>query len=56
MMPSQKDLLINNILAEVCKSTDISREQYIPWLKSEIGMTDEDITYLKAVNCLPEPC
>lgn len=52
---TREEQIINNILAEVCKCCDIPEEQYIPWLTEEIGLTEEEIGRLQAVNCLPMP-
>lgn len=47
--------LINNILSDICNVTDIPKGQYIPWLKSEVGMTESEIKELKTEGLLPMP-
>lgn len=49
------DIIINNILTEIALKTDMEKEQWISWLKFEVGLTDEDIYHLKKVGCFPEP-
>lgn len=53
--PSREDIIINNILSEICSCTPIKEDQYLPWLKLEIGLSDAEIDHLKEVNCLPMP-
>ena len=52
---TREEQIINNILAEICKCCDFPSDQYIPWLKEEVGLTDTEIERLQAVNCLPMP-
>lgn len=49
-------IIINNLLTEIIDKTCMADqpEMYIPWLKSEIGMTDEEIAELKALDRFPE--
>lgn len=54
-MPERKDIIINNLLREICDYTDIRKEQYLSWLKLEIGLTEDEIIHLKKMDCLPEP-
>lgn len=53
--PERRDIILNNILAAICDATEIQKQQWIPWLKTEVGMTDDEISHLKEVNCFPEP-
>ena len=54
-MADRKDIIINNLLSEICSKTDIPREDYLPWLRTEIGLSDEDIDDLINEGCLPFP-
>ena len=49
-------VIINNLLTEIIEKTCMAEqpEAYIPWLKTEIGMTDEEIEELKTLNRFPE--
>lgn len=49
-------VIINNLLTEIIEKTCMADQpdMYIPWLKTEIGMTDEEIEELKALNRFPE--
>lgn len=51
----RRNLLIHNILCEICDKTDIPKEQYEPWLKLEVGMREDEIEELKALELFPEP-
>ena len=53
--PTRNEIIINNILSQVCSFTEMPEDQYLPWLKLEIGLSDEEIDHLKEVNCLPMP-
>lgn len=55
MNPSRLEIIINNLLDNICKYTDITKEQYEDWLESEVGLTKEEIQHLKEVDCFPEP-
>ena len=48
-------VLINNILSEVSKTTNMTPEEYTEWLKDEVGFADEEIDDLKELDCLPSP-
>lgn len=52
---TREEIIINNILSQVCECCDIPNEQYIPWLTEEVGLTEAEIERLQAVNCLPMP-
>ena len=54
-MSQRESILINNLLSEICKADAIPREQYIPWLKSEVGFTDQEIEDLRNNDLFPEP-
>lgn len=54
-MPERNEIIINNLLSQICDFTEITKEQYLPWLKTEIGLTNNEILHLKEMNCLPEP-
>ena len=54
-IPSKNLILINNLLSAVVSQTEIPKEQYVPWLKSEMGFDDEKIAELKMFGCFPEP-
>ena len=47
-------IIINNLLSQIVDYTDISKEQYIPWLKQEVGLSDTEIKELRDMNCFPE--
>ena len=53
--PDRKNVLINNLLSEICNKTDIPKDQYIPWLKEEVGFTEKELNDLKDNGLLPEP-
>lgn len=55
IIPSQNLILINNLLSAIVEQTDIPKEQYESWLRTEIGMSDDKIRELKQFNCFPEP-
>lgn len=49
-------ILINNILSEVSAHIEWqSEEEYILWLKTEIGFTENEINELKLQDLLPVP-
>lgn len=48
-------ILINNILSEVSKTTNMSTEEYINWLKNEVGFEEVELNDLKELDCLPTP-
>lgn len=48
-------ILINNILSEVSKTTDMTQGEYTEWLKNEVGFSDEELDDLKELDCLPTP-
>lgn len=49
-------IIVNNLLDEICEKVwEAPAEGYIPWLKEEIGLTDEEITELKDSDCFREP-
>ena len=48
-------IIINNLLAEICLKTDIKKDQYESWLINEVGLTKAEIKELKEADCLPLP-
>lgn len=51
-------ILINNLLDEIVKKTDIaniSQEEYELWLRTEVGFSDATIKELKERECYPIP-
>mgnify|MGYP000549065842 CR=1 FL=1 len=55
MESNRAKILINNILAEVSTAWEDNKQGYTDWLKTDIGMTDEEIAELKEDNLFPEP-
>lgn len=49
-------ILINNLLDEIVdKVWQAPSEDYIPWLKEEVGFTDEEISELQDEGLFPVP-
>ena len=55
MLDTRSKQIINNLLYELCRTTEISQEQYEMWLKTEVGITDKEIQELKGSDCYQEP-
>lgn len=56
LTPERSEILINNLLNEIVdKVWQAPATEYLPWLMQEVGFTEEEISYLKAKNCFPEP-
>lgn len=51
MNEKRLEVILNNVLVELLKAIELEREDYIQWLKHEVGITDEE---LKKLN-LPMP-
>ena len=47
--------LIDCILAEIIKTWDGTKEEYLRWLELEVGMTPEEISKLYDEGYLPIP-
>lgn len=54
-MDDRSQILINNLLSEICSKTDIPREQYRAWLLCEVGFTEEELFELEENGCIPWP-
>lgn len=51
-------IIINNLLNQIVKFTDMynaDKETYFSWLRTEVGLTEEEIKELQDDDCLPEP-
>lgn len=56
MSENRMEILINNLLSEICTKTEIPDSQYESWLRCEVGMTDDEMSYLKERGLFPRPC
>lgn len=56
MKKNRMEILINNLLSEICTKTEIPDSQYESWLRCEVGMTDDEMSYLKEKGLFPRPC
>lgn len=54
-MPDRKDIIINNLLSEICEKTEITSDEYKPWLMLEVGLTEAEIKELEQKECFPTP-
>ncbi len=55
-MNDRTKTIIHNMLYEINKGDVFeSKEQLISWLKTEVGMTDGEITELDNDNMIPDP-
>ena len=54
-MEERTMILINNLLSEICKKTDIIEEQYEDWLIQEVGFTEDELSDLEYNGYLPRP-
>ena len=54
MLKERALVIINNLLSEILDKTDISKEQYLPWLIQEVGLDEAEIAELRNMNCFPE--
>ena len=55
MTIERSQMIINNLLCEIVDKTEIGKEDYYNWLKSEIGLSDDEIIELQVADCFPEP-
>ena len=56
METNRAKAIINNILAEIVyTSWEDDKQGYIDWLKTDIGITDEDIKELQRDKLFPMP-
>ena len=48
-------VIINNLLCEIVDKTEIGKDDYYKWLKTEVGVNDEEMIELQMADCFPEP-
>ena len=54
MTTDRAQIIINNLLSEITSKIPMSQETYITWLKTEIGLTQDEIDEMSEKNYLPE--
>ena len=42
------------LLAEICKADTMTQEDYMTWLLADVGISEDEINYLKANSCFAE--
>lgn len=47
--------IVNNILAEIVNTTEMDTATYLSWLKSEVGITNDELVELQGDGLLPMP-
>lgn len=47
--------LINNILVEICNTSDMDKKTYYNWLTMEVGFSQQEIEDMAAENLMPFP-
>lgn len=47
--------IINCILAQICNTTEMNKETYVSWLKTEVGISEKEMAELNKDGFLPMP-
>ena len=47
--------ILNNVLAEVAKASEMDTATYLAWLKMEVGVTNQELIILQEEGFLPIP-
>ena len=49
-------VIINNLLSEITEKVwESDNKEYMAWLKSEVGLSDKELSELSDAGCLPLP-
>lgn len=49
-------VIINNLLSEITEKVwESDNKEYMDWLKSEVGLSDKELSELSDAGCLPLP-
>ena len=54
MTTDRAQIIINNLLSEITSKIPMSQETYMSWLKTEIGITQDEINEMTEKSYLPE--
>lgn len=56
MDTDRSKVIINNLLSEITEKVwESDNKEYMAWLKSEVGLSDRELSELSDAGCLPLP-
>lgn len=56
MDADRSKVIINNLLSEITEKVwESDNKEYMAWLKSEVGLSDKELSELSDAGCLPLP-